>query len=332
MFRRTDLKFPPEIREPYFSTLWYFVNERQSMFYNKINGVYPLTDDPILQKHKFTNVFRAADRASQYLIKNVIYAGDNDPEQVVFRTLLFKIFNRPETWEYIVSKIGEPKLESFSVEAYGKLLDDAGKIWSNAYMMSGNKVYGYERKHWNYLRLVYELVVQRRFGKWLVRATGLDEIFSALCTLPLLGGFLSYQLTIDISYSDIVNHDEDEWMYPGAGTIRGITRCFDISKNEARYIGPDIMYWLVERQEEFLYNYNCNSVTLFGRRLHVPDIANCFCEVDKYCRAKFPDSNGYGRKRIKQNYIPSVIGTIEYFFPPKWNINENVSEWNRLSL
>jgi alpha-glutamyl/putrescinyl thymine pyrophosphorylase clade 1 len=44
---------------------------------------------------------------SQTLIRDVIYAGSQDVEEVVFRTLPFKIFNKIETWEYLVQVLGE---------------------------------------------------------------------------------------------------------------------------------------------------------------------------------------------------------------------------------
>ena len=52
---------------------FYFIQERMNIFWGKYNHQDHLTDDPILQEYKFTNVYRASDRVSQYLIKNVIY-------------------------------------------------------------------------------------------------------------------------------------------------------------------------------------------------------------------------------------------------------------------
>jgi hypothetical protein len=49
-------------------------------------------------------VYPAADRVSQYVIREVIYAGVQDPEEVVFRVLLFKFFNRVETWELLCER------------------------------------------------------------------------------------------------------------------------------------------------------------------------------------------------------------------------------------
>ncbi|MCL4400581.1 putative DNA base hypermodification protein, partial [Candidatus Parvarchaeota archaeon] len=59
-----------------FDTYWKFAAERQSIFFRKLKDEKPpWTDDWILRKHKFTNAYRASDRVSQFLIKEVIYNG-----------------------------------------------------------------------------------------------------------------------------------------------------------------------------------------------------------------------------------------------------------------
>lgn len=64
-------------RQEVYDLYWYFAAERQNIFYNKLNGMEePWTDDPILQEYKFCNAYRASDRVSQYLLKNVIYNGN----------------------------------------------------------------------------------------------------------------------------------------------------------------------------------------------------------------------------------------------------------------
>jgi hypothetical protein len=52
-------------------------------------------------QHRFTNVFRASDRVSQYLIGAVIPSAWSD-DDLLFRILLF-IFNRIPTWERLRS-------------------------------------------------------------------------------------------------------------------------------------------------------------------------------------------------------------------------------------
>jgi hypothetical protein len=69
-----------------FDTYWRFAAERQRIFRRRADGAQPpWTADPILARHKFTSVYRAADRVSQYLIREVIYAGYQDAEELVFR-------------------------------------------------------------------------------------------------------------------------------------------------------------------------------------------------------------------------------------------------------
>ncbi len=84
---------------PAFDTYWRFAAKRQTVYEARLCGrAGPWTDDPVINAYRFTNCFRASDRVSQYLIRNVIYRGPQDPAEVVFRTLLFKFFNRVSTW------------------------------------------------------------------------------------------------------------------------------------------------------------------------------------------------------------------------------------------
>ena len=57
-----------------YDTYWQFACERQNIFMRKLmGGKCNLTNDMILREYKFTNAYRASDRVSQYLIRNVIY-------------------------------------------------------------------------------------------------------------------------------------------------------------------------------------------------------------------------------------------------------------------
>ena len=81
---------------PIYEEYWNFAAERQAVFNKRKNGtIYPWTNNHIIQKYKFTNVYRASDRVSQYLIRNVIYPeykNDFTPEDIFFRIILFKLF------------------------------------------------------------------------------------------------------------------------------------------------------------------------------------------------------------------------------------------------
>src|SRR5580658_10880136 len=92
-----------------FDSYWQFAVERQAVFFRRLIGVEgSWTSDPILRAYRFTNAYRAADRVSQYLIREVQYSGrrSQEPHEIFFRTMLFKIFNKIETWEAIEQSIG----------------------------------------------------------------------------------------------------------------------------------------------------------------------------------------------------------------------------------
>lgn len=86
-----------------FDTYWKFAAERQDIFFRRLKNPAALcwTNDVVLKNYKFTNAYRVSDRVSQYLISNVIKKGSQENEEVFFRIMLFKLFNKIETWEYL---------------------------------------------------------------------------------------------------------------------------------------------------------------------------------------------------------------------------------------
>ena len=96
-------------------------------------------NDPVLSAHRFTNAYRASDRVSQYLIRHVVYEGDQAPDEVVFRSLLFKLFNRIGTWELLSDALGPLTRRHFDVDRYDRVLSAAfekgERLYSAAYIM-----------------------------------------------------------------------------------------------------------------------------------------------------------------------------------------------------
>jgi hypothetical protein len=210
-----------------FDVYWRFAAERQRVFHLRAAGAPPpWTADPVLAWHKFTNVYRAADRVSQYLIRDVVYAGRQDPEEVVFRVLLFKFFNRVESWELLCERLGGmPSWEGYSFAAYDRVLSDAmsrgERVYSAAYIVP-NPAFGEARKHGNHLRLIEYAMSAGLPGK-VAGAAGLYEL---LLGLPSLGPFLAYQYAVDVAYSAVTQADESQFVVAGPGALDGISKCF----------------------------------------------------------------------------------------------------------
>jgi hypothetical protein len=318
---------PAKTTEVY-ESYWKFAALRQEAFFNRLWGKpFPWSLDPIISLYKFTNVYRAADRVSQYLIKKVIYnpSLSSDPDEILFRILVFKLFNKIETWELLTSKTGEISLGDYNFKRYDEILTKAmasgKKIYSAAYIMpSGKSYFGLIRKHSNHLKLI-ELIIKRNTVNQLTDTKRMQDAFEILKGFPSLGDFLAYQLLIDINYSPILNFSESEFVVPGPGAKGGISKCF---LDTAGLTNVEIIKLMTDRQEQEFERLGLSFKTLWGRRLQLIDCQNIFCEVDKYARVKHPDIKGNSdRVKIKQMFRENSK-PIDYWFPPKWGINDNL--------
>lgn len=308
-----------------FSTYWRFAAERQRVFLRRARGFpAPWTTDPVIQANKFTNAYRASDRVSQYLIRNVIYDGDYDLRDTVFRVLLFKIFNRIDTWELLVKEFGEISFSgTYSFEKYDNVLSAAmarGQcLYSAAYIMpSGGKGSIYRRKHQMHLRLIERMMAEDLPGK-LRDSKNMMRGFELLREYPTIGDFLAYQYVTDINYSTMTDFRESDFGVPGPGARDGIRKCFSDTGglNES-----ELIKFISERQIECFAAVNVQFPTLWGRPLQLIDCQNLFCEVDKYARVAHPEIAGIsGRTRIKQKLRPQST-QLRPFYPPKWGINQ----------
>jgi hypothetical protein len=318
-------KNPPK-PSPVFDTYWKFAAERQSIFHARAVGrPAPWTHDPVLKEYKFTNAYRASDRVSQYLIRNVIYVGNYDWKSALLRILLFKIFNKESTWELIEAQTGSVSAECFSTDRIGRVLDNAlengASIYSGAYIMpSGPREMRRSRKHRMHLALLSE-IVSGHLPDHLLAARTMESAYNLLIAIPSFGPFLAFQFLIDLNYSHFLNFSEMDFVVPGPGARDGIRKCFhDIGD----YSEAELIRWVTERQELEFSARGLKFESLWGRPLQLIDCQNLFCEVDKYSRVVHPDVKGVThRTRIKQRFFPRHQ-KISAWFPPKWGLNAHI--------
>jgi hypothetical protein len=259
-----------------FDTYWRFAAERQRIFHCRAEGLPPpWTADPILQQHKFTSVYRAADRISQHLIRDVIYAGSQDPREVLFRVLLFKVFNRIDTWELLTRRLdARPSWAGYDFGFYCHVLDE--------------------------LRLI-ELAMMK-LPDAVTTARGLRGLYELLAALPSLGPFLAYQYAIDISYSAVTTADENEFVVPGPGALDGISKCFTSTDG----LHPaDVITWMRDTSPEHFDRLGLRFADLWGRWPTLIDWQNVFCEVSKYTRLSHPHIPGTAGPDEDQATVPS---------------------------
>ncbi len=308
-----------------FDSYWRFAAERQEIFFKRLRNNPPYTDNPILQTHRFTNAYRASDRVSQYLIQNVLFHGDQTPTELFFRCLLFKIFNRIETWELLIHELGSLTWLEYDFGRYSKILEHAMRkgqpIYSAAYIMaSGKSTFGFARKHQNHLRLI-ELMIKDNVPYRLNQMSRMADAFTLLKAYPTIGDFLAYQYVTDLNYSSLTSFSENEFTVAGPGAVDGIHKCF----GDTGKLSPDtLIHFMFERQENEFERLNIKFRTLWGRPLQLIDCQNLFCEVDKYARVAHPKITGKSnRKQIKQKYRYNSR-MLKVWYPPAWRVNKHI--------
>ena len=164
----------------------------------------PWTDDAVLRAYRFTNAYRAADRASQYLIREVLYRDDRSqaPAEVFFRALFFKLFNKIDTWRYVERAPGSANFRRRSASAgFQKFLAQcrtAGeRVYSAAYIMPPPAL-GHIRKHDNHLALLARMMddgLPAQLGK----ARSLRAAYELIKAVSgTRNPFLAFQYVIDL--------------------------------------------------------------------------------------------------------------------------------------
>ena len=309
-------------RRDVYDTYWKTAHERQEIIFKKINGFNPpFTNDPIFDHYKFCNVYRACDRVSQFLIKDVIYSQTLSSEDTVFRIFLFRLLNKIETWNALEKKLGNISIKDFRFDKYCQALEEIKSkqpIYGNAFILCANKAFGFDQKHKNHLALLEMIFKNEKGLHKLLNSESLRGLFENLKSFPLIGDFMAYQIAIDFNYSEVFNFDENDFTIAGPGAVRGIKKCF-VDTNGKSY--GYIIKYMVDNQDKEFDRLGLKFNNLFGRKLHSIDCQGWFCETDKYCRVKFPQLTS-SRKKIKSVYKPKNE-KLNLFFPPKWKLIVN---------
>lgn len=313
----------PTPRPGVYEIYWRFAAKRQRVFEARIEDrPWPWTDDPILQEYKFCNVFRAADRVSQYMIRDVAYRNDDSrPQDRLFQIVAFRTFSNTHTWDGVTKYLGRsPRIEDLASGAFEDALNvtkqENGGLYTGAFILCATNAYGRSSKHLNHVELFKDMFIREELADQLLMASSFQQIYDLLHEFPLMGDFMSYQTAVDLNYSEYINFSENDFTKAGPGALRGMKKVFE---HFGELEPSEIIMWMVDHQEEEFGRLGLKFNGLWGRQLHAIDAQGLFCETDKYCRVAVPDLRS-ARSRIKRRFDADRT-SLELFFPPKWGLN-----------
>jgi len=234
------------------------------------------------------------------------------------------MFSKIETWETVHTFLGHyPTLHDLADGSFTKALEAAmdknGTLYTHAFILCATDAYGQGRKYLNHIELFRHMFLIDGLDAKLQGASSLRQVYELLHRYPLMGDFMSYQIAIDLNYSDLINFDENDFTQPGPGALRGMKKVF---ADFGDYTPAELILYMVENQTHEFKRLGLSFSGLFGRPLHAIDCQGLFCETDKYCREAVPALTS-ARLRIKTKY-ESPARQMTLFFPPKWKLNNRL--------
>ena len=251
----------------------------------------------------------------------MIEKGPQEDIEVLFRVLLYSTFVRIETYEYIQKRLGgPPEWRRYEHEVYVEILEgcvrENGVLVTSAFQRFPPKL-GQEGAHKNHLVLLEAMMGGPGGGDGdgdgddgcllLERIRGaryLVDVFDVISTFPGSGDFVAFQLLVNLTYTTLVNFNENDFVKAGKGAVIGLKKCFSLegdreefegngnskgggNTNERGKIGrwgPELMRWMMETQSEHFERLGLEPALLGRekRKMTLVDIEHTLCEVHKY--------------------------------------------------
>lgn len=180
----------------------------------------PYSDDPVLAKYHFCNVFREADAGTRWFVANRL----GPAADVVWEAIVYRTVNRWATFEAWRSgyRLPFPPPTSAGFVAWSEFL--RGRVARSEQVFTGRHYTRGLRRHLetlaylleasNLLDLVEALTARESSDAGLAGAVG------ALRSVPQLGDFFAWQVVLDLVDAGIVRDDPD-WVVMGPGAVAG---------------------------------------------------------------------------------------------------------------
>lgn len=300
-----------------------FARERMAIWHRRQEGeLRPWTTDTVMDKFRFTNVYRELDATTVWFAENVREPMTNRPE-VLLATVLFRWFNRITTGEAIFTKT-DP--DGMPATAWENLLIDYRKEFTSMFILRhavthycGNGPYvtgayiiktpdGYTKLE-GVLWCVEQFMLQEHLlsdkkneglvnweaaANWMPEGrVSLEQAWNWLRKFPYLGDFMAYEIVTDLRHTALLDSAPDimTWANPGPGAMRGLNRIHLRHKDHRQ---PKHVF--VCEMRELLEAASASSVwpeNPLGLPVEMRDIEHTLCEFDKYERARL----GEGRPR-----------------------------------
>lgn len=289
-----------------------YARERYAILLSRRQGnARPWSNDPILQKYRFCNVFREDDTTTQWVRNTITPAGYG--KRLVGAMVIARWFNRVETLERLLPPEGcntpyflhnllyEWEDAGSWPDRMRERLKGVKPLVTGAYMVKTppglSKLDGLlgcmETVLWD------AAAIQNRFQEPGMTLEGTTAI---LCEYPYLGPFMAYEVVTDLRHTILSEAlDIMTWANPGPGAARGMSR---VVRDEPAYYNRHNKHDYAAIMDGMRALLVLSSSNRYWPQSwpawEMREVEHTLCEFDKYERARL------GQGTPKQRYNGAV--------------------------
>lgn len=235
-----------------------YVVQRQLIYYKRhiLKYPYPWSDDNILTKHRFCNVFRIKDRVTIHILEAINKIPKDDVGNIVFNTIISRIFNTPYQWNYTPIQ----DYRNFNFDNFIKLLEEQLAngivLFSPAYLLCQKTVNNDlpRRKYIQYSKM-FEQTSEfvESLAKELLETENPFDLFPIIRKVYMVGGFIGYQILLDLAAINFWNGriTDNDFVFIGPGSKPLLRRIANTNKQKELMNG---LYHLRDNQEQYINN------------------------------------------------------------------------------
>lgn len=291
-----------------------FIKERQNIWYRRnILKQEPFwTEDKILQKYKFCNVFRELDSGTTVMYNAL---KDCEPHTQFFNVIIYRVFNNKLLFEDSILPVSPINFDRKDfVRSLEEFRDKYKVLFNTAYLTSQHSFkkdipeeIGVKHIQFSYSLEEIALNIEDTVSQLYHNDNPL-YVFNKLNEFKLVGEFLGYQFVLDLCQLGFLGYTENDFYIIGPGAQTGVGVLLELPDSKLPSIREceDVLEYLYDRQNLFLDNNEWMSIT-FSDSVSYPFLSRsaiefCLCEFRKYNNYQL----GIGRKRI-YNYEKKTI-------------------------
>jgi hypothetical protein len=167
-------------------------------------------------------VYRELGKGTLFVTEHIIDSS-RSPEDVLFRILLYRMFNEIPSYRAL-----RPVISNYNAtEASAILLrrqENGHHVFRNAWLTAGTGLHGPGSKVREYCSVAEGVYRDKKsFYKKIMKTKNIREGWEAIKSIKWMGGFMGYQVALDYSYLKWIDWDEEDgWVYVGPGAKKGI--------------------------------------------------------------------------------------------------------------